>query len=169
MSKMQRFGDSVPGCGLCTTAPGTRRRPDHGISATFSIVAVDPETGICGAAVASKYPAVGAVVPYVRGGVGAFCTQHYAPSRRLGPASARNARSRASRRAKCWPSCVRDDDRPGTRQLAIIDRHGRTAQHNPIDADPAQPLVGRDERAILRLPGQHARRQRSDHRDGRRV
>ncbi len=25
-------------------------------SATFSIAAVDPETGICGAAVASKYP-----------------------------------------------------------------------------------------------------------------
>ena len=39
--------------------------------------AVDPESGISGAAVASKYPAVGAVVPYVRAGVGAFCTQHW--------------------------------------------------------------------------------------------
>ncbi|MBL8848348.1 MAG: DUF1028 domain-containing protein, partial [Planctomycetaceae bacterium] len=47
------------------------------ISATFSIVAVDPETGECGAAVASKFPAVGEVVPYVRAGVGAFCTQHW--------------------------------------------------------------------------------------------
>src|SRR6187200_3643970 len=46
-------------------------------TATFSICAVDPETGICGAAVASKYPAVGKVVPYVRAGVGAFCTQHW--------------------------------------------------------------------------------------------
>src|SRR6478735_1576018 len=52
-------------------------RPPDGITATFSIVAVDPETGTCGAAVASKYPAVGKVVPYVRAGVGAFCTQHY--------------------------------------------------------------------------------------------
>ena len=51
--------------------------PESGITATFSIVAVDPETGVCGAAVASKYPAVGKVVPYVRGGVGAFCTQHW--------------------------------------------------------------------------------------------
>jgi hypothetical protein len=51
--------------------------PRDGISATFSIVAVDPETGVCGAAVASKYPAVGKVVPYVRAGVGAFCTQHW--------------------------------------------------------------------------------------------
>src|SRR5262249_47799076 len=51
--------------------------PDHGVSATFSIVAVDPETGVSGAAVASKYPAVGKVVAYARGGVGAFCTQHW--------------------------------------------------------------------------------------------
>src|SRR5258705_1498530 len=48
-----------------------------GVSGTFSIVAVDPETGICGAAVASKYPAVGRIVPYARAGVGAFCTQHW--------------------------------------------------------------------------------------------
>ena len=47
------------------------------ITATFSIVAVDPDSGVCGAAVASKYPAVGRVVPYVRADVGAFCTQHY--------------------------------------------------------------------------------------------
>src|SRR5690242_6728154 len=53
------------------------QEPPDGITATFSIVAADPETGICGAAVASKYPAVGKVVPYVRAGVGAFCTQHW--------------------------------------------------------------------------------------------
>ncbi len=46
------------------------------LSQTFSITAVDPTTGVCGAAVASKFPAVGQVVPYVRAGVGAFCTQH---------------------------------------------------------------------------------------------
>ena len=45
--------------------------------ATFSIVAMEPVSGVCGAAVASKYPAVGKVVPYAKGGVGAFCTQHY--------------------------------------------------------------------------------------------
>ncbi|NLS97861.1 MAG: DUF1028 domain-containing protein [Planctomycetaceae bacterium] len=47
------------------------------VTATFSIVALDPESGTCGAAVASKYPAVGKVVPYVRAGVGGFCTQHH--------------------------------------------------------------------------------------------
>jgi hypothetical protein len=35
---------------------------DAEISSTFSIVAVDPENRICGAAVASRYPAVGKVM-----------------------------------------------------------------------------------------------------------
>jgi hypothetical protein len=55
----------------------TSRVPRSHITATFSIVAVDPASGVCGAAVASKYPAVGKVVPIAVGGVGAFCTQHY--------------------------------------------------------------------------------------------
>ncbi|HIG30678.1 MAG TPA: DUF1028 domain-containing protein [Verrucomicrobiales bacterium] len=38
-------------------------QPEFGVSSTFSIVAVDPETGVCGAAVASRYPDVGKVVP----------------------------------------------------------------------------------------------------------
>ena len=56
---------------------GAGRAEEPGVSGTFSIVACDPESGICGAAVASKYPAVGRVVPYVRAGVGAVCTQHW--------------------------------------------------------------------------------------------
>jgi hypothetical protein len=43
--------------------------------ATFSIVAVDPKTGEAGVAVASKFFAVGAVVPWAKGGVGAVATQ----------------------------------------------------------------------------------------------
>ena len=45
---------------------------------TFSIVGRDPKTGDLGVAVASKFLAVGAVVPYVRFGVGAVATQSYA-------------------------------------------------------------------------------------------
>lgn len=43
--------------------------------ATFSIVAIDPETGDLGVAVASRYFAVGAVVPWAEAGVGAVATQ----------------------------------------------------------------------------------------------
>lgn len=42
---------------------------------TFSIAAYDPENGDLGVAVASRYLAVGAVVPWARTGVGAIATQ----------------------------------------------------------------------------------------------
>ncbi|MDO4263471.1 MAG: DUF1028 domain-containing protein [Deinococcus sp.] len=45
---------------------------------TFSIVGRDSQTGDLGVAVASKFLAVGAVVPYVRAQVGAVATQSYA-------------------------------------------------------------------------------------------
>ena len=45
---------------------------------TFSIVAADTQTGDWGIAVASKFPCVGAVVPWARAGVGAVATQSWA-------------------------------------------------------------------------------------------
>ena len=57
---------------------------------TFSIVAWDRETGDLGCAVASKFPAVGAVVPWVEAGVGAVaysfataCAEILPPNRRV--------------------------------------------------------------------------------------
>lgn len=44
---------------------------------TFSLVARDPDTGDLGIAVASKFLAVGFVVPWARAGVGALATQSY--------------------------------------------------------------------------------------------
>ena len=46
--------------------------------ATFSIVARDPATGELGIAVASRFFAVGAVVPWAQAGVGAVATQSFA-------------------------------------------------------------------------------------------
>jgi uncharacterized Ntn-hydrolase superfamily protein len=43
--------------------------------ATFSIVAADPEAGEVGVAVASRFFAVGSVVPFAKAGVGAVATQ----------------------------------------------------------------------------------------------
>jgi uncharacterized Ntn-hydrolase superfamily protein len=45
---------------------------------TFSIVGYDGDTGDLGVAVASKFVAVGAVVPWARAGVGAVATQSWA-------------------------------------------------------------------------------------------
>ncbi|MDQ7819216.1 MAG: DUF1028 domain-containing protein [Armatimonadota bacterium] len=48
------------------------------VPSTFSIVALDPSTGEVGVAVASKFLAVGAVVPWARAGAGAVATQAWA-------------------------------------------------------------------------------------------
>jgi uncharacterized Ntn-hydrolase superfamily protein len=45
---------------------------------TFSIVAADPAVGDWGVAVASKFPCVGAVVPWAKAGMGAVATQSWA-------------------------------------------------------------------------------------------
>ncbi|MGZ4878179.1 MAG: DUF1028 domain-containing protein, partial [Candidatus Angelobacter sp.] len=42
---------------------------------TFSIVAIDPQTGEMGVAVASRYFSVGSVVPWAMADVGAVATQ----------------------------------------------------------------------------------------------
>jgi len=105
------------------------------VTATFSIVAVDPETRICGAAVASKYPAVGQVVPYVRAGVGAFCTQHW-----HNPdwgAKALDLLEQGKLPEEVLGELLRDDPKKDKRQLAIIDVHGRAANRNPANADPS--------------------------------
>ncbi len=101
-------------------------------TATFSIVAADPQTGIVGAAVASKYPAVGKVVPAVQAGVGAFCTQHH-------HRPALRARALELLAAGHAPGAVlelllADDEHRDQRQLAIIDASGRAANLNPARA-----------------------------------
>lgn len=105
--------------------PGTR------VIATFSIVAVDPETGVCGAAVASKYPAVGKVVPHVRAGVGAFCTQHWDNSKWGTKALDLLAEKPPE---DVLAELLKDDDEREQRQLAIIDMKGRAANRNPSGA-----------------------------------
>jgi uncharacterized Ntn-hydrolase superfamily protein len=102
--------------------------------ATFSICAADPEAGVCGAAVASMYPDVGHVVPYVRAGIGAFCTQHFHV-----PAWGEQALDllAAGRSPPAVLAKLLDEDKQaGQRQLGIVDMTGRTANHNPLAAAP---------------------------------
>jgi uncharacterized Ntn-hydrolase superfamily protein len=115
-------------------------QPDFGVSATFSIVAVDPETGECGAAVASKYPAVGKVVPYVRAGVGAFCTQHW-HNPQWGE-QALDLLQAGHGSEEVLSRLLADDPRRDKRQLAIIDMRGRAANRNPADADASGDYWG---------------------------
>jgi uncharacterized Ntn-hydrolase superfamily protein len=100
--------------------------------ATFSIAAVDPDKGECGAAVASKYPAVGKVVSHARAGVGAFCTQHYGMTEWGKPAL--DLLGEGKLPEEVLTELLRKDKAPGGRQLAVIDMKGRSAQRHPVSA-----------------------------------
>ncbi|HBH52659.1 MAG TPA: hypothetical protein DDY91_12300 [Planctomycetaceae bacterium] len=110
----------------------TPTKPTPTKIATFSIVAVDPQTGVVGAAVASKYPAVGKVVPYVKAGVGAFCTQHYHKPE-FGP-QALSLLEQGSTPEAVLQTLIANDKQRDLRQLAIIDMKGRAANLNPTAA-----------------------------------
>jgi len=125
-------GRSLPSARL---SAGAEAHPAEGVSGTFSIVAVDPNTGVCGAAVASKYPAVGKVVPYVRAGVGAFCTQHW-HNPKWGE-HALDLLAKGHLPEQVLAELLRDDPQRDKRQLAIIDMSGRAANRNPANADPS--------------------------------
>jgi uncharacterized Ntn-hydrolase superfamily protein len=110
------------------------REPDEPVLGTFSIVAADPENGVCGAAIASKYPAVGKVAAYVRGGVGAFVTQAQL-NRQFGD-KALDLLADDKLPEEVLAELLKEDNRRDSRQLAIIDMKGRAANRNAINADP---------------------------------
>ena len=122
-------------CCSCAQDLQQHRVPEGKVSGTFSIVAVDPNTGVCGAAVASKYPAVGKVVPYVRAGVGAFCTQHW-HNPKWGE-RALDMLAEGDLSEQVLGKLLENDSLRDKRQLAIIDMNGRAANRNPAKADPS--------------------------------
>lgn len=113
-------------------APANGGQP-AAVIATFSIVAVDPETGVVGAAVASKYPAVGKVVPYVKAGVGAFCTQHW-HNPEYGP-RALALLEQGKPPEQVLTELLDGDPQREMRQLGIVDAKGRAANRNPSQAE----------------------------------
>ena len=92
---------------------------------TFSIVAADVEHGEWGVAVASKFPAVGAVVPWARAGVGAVATQSYANTS-FGPRGLDLMAGGMPSNAALERILSDDDDR-AQRQVGAIDGTGQPA------------------------------------------
>jgi uncharacterized Ntn-hydrolase superfamily protein len=91
---------------------------------TYSIVAWDPDTREWGVAVASKFLAAGAVVPWVRAGAGAVATQAHA-NVTYGP---RGLDLLASRSADdVVHRLIETDDGREHRQVGVVDRNGQAA------------------------------------------
>ena len=95
--------------------------------ATFSIVAYDPVTGDLGIAVASRYFAVGAVVPWAEAGVGAIATQ---ANVNVGyGARALELLRQGLTAQQVMDKLFEEDAFPGKdgRQIAIVDARGNVA------------------------------------------
>jgi uncharacterized Ntn-hydrolase superfamily protein len=92
---------------------------------TFSIVAADRATGEVGVGVQSKFLAVGAMVPYVRAGVGAIATQAFANTA-YGP-SALEMLAAGMRPAAVAAALTQADDGRDDRQLGIVAANGEAA------------------------------------------
>ncbi len=94
---------------------------------TFSIVACDLEEHTWGIAVASKFPAVGAVVPFVRAGAGAVATQALANTS-FGPHGLDWMQNGLSAPKTLGKLLQNDPDREH-RQVGLVDARGGAATH----------------------------------------
>jgi uncharacterized Ntn-hydrolase superfamily protein len=99
--------------------------------ATFSIVAVDLAGGDVGVAVASKFLAAGAVVPWAAAGAGAVATQAFANAC-YGPDGLAMMRAGASAGEAMQRLIAGDADRD-RRQVGLVDVRGGSAAHTGKD------------------------------------
>jgi uncharacterized Ntn-hydrolase superfamily protein len=95
---------------------------------TFSITARCPLTGAFGVAVTSSSPAVAARCAHVRAGVGAVATQNITDPR-LGPRGLELMAAGATA-PEALARLLAETPHGAFRQLALVDRGGRTAQHS---------------------------------------
>ncbi|HZO82794.1 MAG TPA: DUF1028 domain-containing protein [Candidatus Binataceae bacterium] len=101
---------------------------------TYSIVARDPNTGELGIGVQSRFFAVGRLVPWIEGGVGAIASQAF-----VNPAYGYQGLSLL--RAGVAPQealqrLLSADSGAAIRQVAMIDAHGGTAVHTGASCLP---------------------------------
>jgi len=90
---------------------------------TFSIVAYDRDEPAWGIAVASKFPAVGSLVPWAQAGAGAVATQAYADVS-FGPRGLALMASGMSARETLTRLLEGDEERE-QRQVGLVDAHGQ--------------------------------------------
>jgi uncharacterized Ntn-hydrolase superfamily protein len=94
---------------------------------TFSIAAIDPRTGEVGVAVTTRVPCVGNGVPWVRVGVGAVATQ--ASTRTEYGNELLDALAKGEAPDAALKRLLAADSAAASRQIGVIDIHGRSAQH----------------------------------------
>ncbi len=114
---------------LLSTAE-VKGRPGH----TYSIVAIDKETGEMGAAVQSHWFSVGSIVIWAESGVGAICTQSFVEAS-YGPLGLDLMRA-GKTAEEAMAGLLRADKFEAVRQVAMIDNQGRVAAHTGKNCIP---------------------------------
>ncbi len=94
---------------------------------TFSIVACDLEEQTWGVAVASKFPAVGAVVPFAQANVGAVATQSFANTS-FGPRGL-ELMAKGCSAQEAIDELIRNDGEKELRQVGMVDAKGNAATY----------------------------------------
>ena len=108
---------------------------------TYSIVARDGVTGALGVGVQTHQPCVGAIVPWVKAGVGAVATQSFA-NINFGPQGLALLESGLPAE-HALAALIAGDDLPTRRQVAVIDDEGVAAVHTGSECIPfAGHVVG---------------------------
>lgn len=105
------------------TKAEVKGRPGH----TYSIVAVDKQTGEMGAAVQSHWFSVGSIVIWAESGVGAICTQSFVEAS-YGPLGLELMRA-GKTAEEALAGLLKADKFEAVRQVAMIDNQGRVAAH----------------------------------------
>ncbi|MBC8323852.1 MAG: DUF1028 domain-containing protein [Candidatus Marinimicrobia bacterium] len=110
---------------------------------TYSIVALDEETGELGVAVQSHWFSVGALVPWAHAGVGAVATQSFVKVE-YGP-DGLQLMSEGKTAEEALNALLAQDDGKAVRQVGMIDIHGNTAVHTGKNCiDFAGHFVGKN-------------------------
>ena len=94
---------------------------------TFSIVAYDPAEDSFGVGVASKFLAVGAVVPWAKAGIGAVATQAFCKMS-FGP-DGLNWMAQGKSAQETLDLLLHNDPLIEQRQVGLVDNQGRSAAH----------------------------------------
>lgn len=102
---------------------------------TYSIVALDRDTGDLGVGVETHQPSVGAIVPWIKPGLGAVATQSFV-NVAFGPQGLALLES-GLEPERALAAIIAGDNLPHRRQVAIIDRDGRVAAHTGEGCIPA--------------------------------
>jgi uncharacterized Ntn-hydrolase superfamily protein len=108
----------------------TKGRPGH----TYSIVAVDRQTGEMGAAVQSHWFSVGSSVIWAESGIGAICTQSFIEAS-YGPLGLELMRA-GKTAEEALAGLLKADKFEAVRQVAMIDNQGRGAAHTGKNCIP---------------------------------